>query len=381
MNQSSLINLNFEASLLDILGSIKPNNILIVTGEKSFDNSDIADRLMPLLSGYKVRRYSNFSSNITIEDLNKGIEITKYFLPDIIIAIGGGSVIDMAKQINIFAKHDNFSNIIINDQSKLGEKLCPLIAIPTTTGTGSEETHFAVIYVDKKKYSVASKEMIPEFKIIDSSLSHSMPTKLQATCGFDALSQSVESYWSIKSSDKSRRYSLEAIKLIINNFKKSINGDLDSKRNMAKAANFSGKAINISKTTAAHAISYPLTIHYNIPHGHAVALTLGNFFEINSEFTNEQINESRGDIYLRNIMKDLFNIFDVNNAKECKQYWYKLMKDVGLEIDISKLGIVDEKDIQIILNDVDPVRMSNNPIIISKEVIYNIISNMITKND
>ena len=101
MNQSSLINLNFEASLLDILGSIKPNNILIVTGEKSFDNSDIADRLMPLLSGYNVRRYSNFSSNITIEDLNKGIEITKYFLPDIIIAIGGGSVIDMAKQINI----------------------------------------------------------------------------------------------------------------------------------------------------------------------------------------------------------------------------------------------------------------------------------------
>ena len=208
-----------------------------------------------------------------------------------------------------------------------------------------------------------------------------MPAKLQATCGFDALSQSVESYWSIKSSDKSRRYSLEAIKLIINNFKKSINGDLDSKRNMAKAANFSGKAINISKTTAAHAISYPLTIHYNIPHGHAVALTLGYFFEINSEFTNEQINESRGDIYLRNIMKDLFNIFDVNNAKECKQYWYKLMKDVGLEIDISKLGIVDEKDIQIILNDIDPVRMSNNPIIISKEVIYNIISNMITKND
>ena len=208
MNQSSLVNLNFEASLLDILGSIKPNNILIVTGEKSFDNSDIADRLMPLLSGYKVRRYSNFSSSITIEDLNKGIEITKYFLPDIIIAIGGGSVIDMAKQINIFAKHDNFSNIIINDQSKLGEKLCPLIAIPTTTGTGSEETHFAVIYVDKKKYSVASKEMIPEFKIIDSSLSHSMPTKLQATCGFDALSQSVESYWYIKSSDESRRYSL-----------------------------------------------------------------------------------------------------------------------------------------------------------------------------
>ena len=280
MNQSSLVNLNFEASLLDILGSIKPNNILIVTGEKSFDNSDIADRLMPLLSGYKVRRYSNFSSSITIEDLNKGIEITKYFLPDIIIAIGGGSVIDMAKQINIFAKHDNFSNIIINDQSKLGEKLCPLIAIPTTTGTGSEETHFAVIYVDKKKYSVASKEMIPEFKIIDSSLSHSMPTKLQATCGFDALSQSVESYWSIKSSDESRRYSLEAIKLIINNFKKSINGDLDSKRNMAKAANFSGKAINISKTTAAHAISYPLTIHYNIPHGHAVALTLGYFLKL-----------------------------------------------------------------------------------------------------
>lgn len=381
MIQSSLINHGFEGYLLDILKSIKPNNILVVTGEKSFDDSNIASRLMPLLSEYKVQRYSGFSSNITVEDLNKGIEITRQFMPDIIIAIGGGSVIDMAKQINIFSKHDNIPNIIINNQKKLGDKLCPLVAIPTTTGTGSEETHFAVIYIDKKKYSVANKEMIPEHKIIDSSLSHSMPIKLQASCGFDALSQSVESYWSIKSSEESRRYSMESIKLIIDNFKRSIDGDLDSKNNMAKAANLSGKAINISKTTAAHAISYPLTIHYDIPHGHAVALTLGYFFEINSKFTNEQINEHRGGSYLKNIMKDLFRLFNVNNARECKQYWYKLMKDVGLEINANKLGITDEKDIQRILHDVDPVRISNHPIMISKEIIHNILSSMITKND
>ena len=381
MMKSSLINHGFERYLLDILKSIKPNNILVVTGEKSFDDSNIASRLMPLLSEYKVQRYSGFSSNITVEDLNKGIEITRQFMPDIIIAIGGGSVIDMAKQINIFSKHDNIPNIIINNQKKLGDKLCPLVAIPTTTGTGSEETHFAVIYIDKKKYSVANKEMIPEHKIIDSSLSHSMPIKLQASCGFDALSQSVESYWSIKSSEESRRYSMESIKLIIDNFKRSIDGDLDSKNNMAKAANLSGKAINISKTTAAHAISYPLTIHYDIPHGHAVALTLCYFFEINSKFTNEQINDNRGDNYLNNIMKDLFRLFNVNNARECKQYWYKLMKDVGLEINANKLGITDEKDIQRILHDVDPVRISNHPIMISKEIIHNILSSMITKND
>ena len=220
MIQSSLINHGFEGYLIDILKSIKPNNILVVTGEKSFDDSNIASRLMPLLSEYKVQRYSGFSSNITVEDLNKGIEITRQFMPDIIIAIGGGSVIDMAKQINIFSKHDNIPNIIINNQKKLGDKLCPLVAIPTTTGTGSEETHFAVIYIDKKKYSVANKEMIPEYKIIDSSLSHSMPIKLQASCGFDALSQSVESYWSIKSSEESRRYSMESIKLISDYFKR-----------------------------------------------------------------------------------------------------------------------------------------------------------------
>ena len=77
MNQPTLINHGFEGYLLDILKSIKPNNILIVTGEKSFDDSNIARRFMPLLSDYKVRRYSDFSSNITIKDLNKGIEITK----------------------------------------------------------------------------------------------------------------------------------------------------------------------------------------------------------------------------------------------------------------------------------------------------------------
>ena len=144
---------------------------------------------------------------------------------------------------------------------------------------------------------------------------------------------------------------------------------------MLKAANLSGKAINITRTTAPHAISYPLTIHFKIPHGHAVALTLSKFFEINSQTNKYKINDLRGKTHVDSIMKYIFSLFLASSAKECSKNFNKLMDTIGLERNFNKLGIESKADIKKITDNIDPNRIKNNPVEIDKETVENILNN------
>ena len=125
----------------------------------------------------------------------------------------------------------------------------PLIAIPTTAGTGSESTQFSVIYINKRKYSIDDPKLLPNFVILDSSFLNGSPTELIATTGMDALTQSIESLWSVNSTEQSRGYATEAIKIIRDTLEEAYISGYDSGDSgevMLKAANLSGKAINIT---------------------------------------------------------------------------------------------------------------------------------------
>ena len=148
--------------------------ILLVTGKKSFENSGSEQKLSYYLKNFTVERFCEFEVNPNIKDVITGVDIIKTFKPDIVIAIGGGSVIDIAKLINIFAVHVKNEKEIydfVDKSSSVVKKGLPLIAIPTTSGTGSEATHFAVVYIGNKKYSFAHEYVLPNYSIIDSTLS------------------------------------------------------------------------------------------------------------------------------------------------------------------------------------------------------------------
>jgi alcohol dehydrogenase class IV len=254
----------------------------------------------------------------------------------------------------------------------------PLIAIPTTAGTGSESTQFSVIYINKRKYSIDDPKLLPNFVILDSSFLNGSPTELIATTGMDALTQSIESLWSVNSTEQSRGYATEAIKIIRDTLEEAYISGYDSGDSgevMLKAANLSGKAINITRTTAPHAISYPLTIHFKIPHGHAVALTLSKFFEINSQTNKYKINDLRGKTHVDSIMKYIFSLFLASSAKECSKNFNKLMDTIGLERNFNKLGIESKADIKKITDNIDPNRIKNNPVEIDKKTVENIFNN------
>jgi len=315
--------------LSDIINRFDVKKIFLVTGKKSFFSSGAWDKIEKIVKGVSYTRFV-VSRNPSLRLIDNGIKAFQKFNPDIVIAVGGGSAIDAAKIINVLSYQNDRPEEYIkgkklecNDSDKCAK---PLIAIPTTAGTGSESTHFATIYIEKKKYSLADKHlMLPTISIVDPSLTESLPRYVTATTGLDAICQGIESFWSINSTEESREYAIEAVKIGLENIEKAVNNpDQVSRLNMAKAAHLSGKAINISKTTACHSVSYPLTSYFGVPHGHAVALIMPSFLEFNSLVGEGDCNDIRGLNFVRKRMSEIFSIMGVKHGVEAKEKFGRL---------------------------------------------------------
>jgi len=343
-------------NLKHILKKENSKNIFLVTGKKSFDSCGAKKVLEGLLKDYKVYRFNEFSSNPDIKDIREGYGLFKKSNYDTLISIGGGSVIDVAKAIKLF--HYNNSN----------EKI-PLVAIPTTAGSGSEATYFIVYYKDKEKQSKGDSEItLPDYAICDPQFTLSLPTKIAASTGMDALSQAIESYWCINSTKKSKKFAKESILLLKHNLEASVKTkSLKSKLNVMKATNLAGKAINITKTTACHSISYPITSHFNIPHGHAVGLTLGEMLIYNSEVNEKDCLDSRGVGYVKKTIQELVDLIGVKNVKEAKNRIKNLMNNIGLETRLSELSINKQGMELIVEKGFEPERVKNNPRLLKKQ--------------
>lgn len=282
-----------NSKLLSILSLYKNKRIFVVHGKKSYDScgakkifNDAFEKL-----NCKIYEHSDFSENPKWEEI-KAIQATyNKFNPNLIIAVGGGSVIDTAKLIRFFSS----TNETPENYNKESNVTVPLFVFPTTSGTGSEATHFAVCYVNGKKYSVASKNILPTRVFVDYRFTLKNPAYLTACTGLDALCQAIESFWSVKSTFESRHYAKKAIKLIYPNLLLCVkNQDSKSRDKVSRGSYYAGRAINISFTTAPHAFSYGITSMYGIPHGHAVALSLPYFFEYNSNVNSTNCNDPRG---------------------------------------------------------------------------------------
>lgn len=337
-------------------------NPLLVTGKESYTVCGAKAALEPVLSGMHFAMFDDFSPNPKFEEALRGSVFYEKQQCDSIIAIGGGSTIDIAKAINAFQSHPHQERAITLGKKKLAKPLAPLIAIPTTAGTGSESTNFSVIYVNGKKYSLASPELMPGVAILDASYTDTLPAAITASTGFDALSQSIESYWAKAATAESQSYAAKAIPILLDNITQVTNSPTSTSRdNMLLAANYAGKAINISKTTAPHALSYGITSAFGVPHGHAVALTLGRFFNINEALA---IKMERTD--LLSTLGELYGFLQADSAQKAEEQWYALMLTCGLKISPQELGIRKQSDIELIVNGVNVERLSNHPIALGK---------------
>ena len=332
-------------------------NILIVCGKNSFIKCGAQNLIKQRLHKNNIFYFNEFKKNPKIEDAKVGAKLARELNVTLILAIGGGSSIDTAKLIKIFMHNEGLEEAIaVGSAKNIKIPEVELFAIPTTAGSGSESTHFAVVYIGNDKYSIASPNIIPNTVILDGSLLKTGSQYLKACNVLDALSQAIESIWSVNSTSLSRYYSYEAIPLIIKYGAEYVSGKCKNKvlQEVITASNFAGKAINITKTTAPHAWSYAFTSRYGIPHGHAVWLTLPKIFQIHFNKAKET-----NDLIYSEIL-DLVENLGIKNPEESELYLSKFCKSLGVGIDFEELKI-GFRDREKISREVNLERMKNNP--------------------
>lgn len=240
--------------------------------------------------------FSEYCENPNEKSIQYASEIFAGHKSDIIISVGGGSVIDTAKGV----KWLSGSNV-------------PHVAVPTTAGSGSEATKFSVYYIDGEKHSFDAPELLPEYIIIDSSLLYTLNRTQRMTTLLDALCHSAESLLSVNADNESRRYANNSIRLIGEYYQRYANGDKSVYGLIALASHYAGKAINISKTAAGHAMSYVLTSKYGIKHGQAAAVCLKNIFAVLFE-------ENRLPDNLLSVYRLLLEIYEIAELKTCLSF-------------------------------------------------------------
>ena len=372
--------LGFESinNLKEILSKHNPKNIFLVTGKSSYEKCGAKKAIEPYLENCNVINFYDFEVNPKLKDIEKGIEVFKKNNCDFVIAVGGGSVMDVAKSINVLAANDEKPQEYVDKKINIENRGKTLVAIPTTSGSGSEATRFAVIYINKIKCSLDHEFVVPDYAIVDPHFTMNLPKEITASAGMDALCQAIESYWCINSTDKSKNYAKEAIKLAMSNLSDAVNNPSEQSREaMSKAAHLAGKAINISKTTSCHAVSYPITSYFNVLHGHAVALTLGQMLVYNSSVTKNDLSDKRGVDYVKTTIDEIVNLIGAWNAEEASEKISNLMEEIGLSTKLSRLGIRTNNDINIIIkNGFDPDRVKNNPRKLTEEALREILSNI-----
>lgn len=338
--------------------------ILLVTGKDSFAKCGAKTIFEKILKDQNTIQFSNFFVNPKLHDAIRGAKLAREKKIDIIIGIGGGSVIDMAKLIKaLYLSKDNEIDLI-RGNLRLSDPKIPLIAIPTTAGSGSEATHFAVVYIGEEKYSLASEYLQPNAVVLDGKLVITASRYQKSCSALDAMAQAIESLWAVGSTEESRQFSLTALKLgwqILPDFI-SDNCSPEITQKMLLASNFAGKAINISKTTSAHAWSYALTSKLNIPHGHAVWLTLPQIFEIHAHANESQVIDKRGLEHLQHIIETLSNILKLTHTENYAHQLLSFLQSIEIESDMARLGANTHSIRSLICNLVNLERMQNNPV-------------------
>ena len=250
-------------------------------------------------SGFKKRRWDNFfdnpelvideiSSNPTVNELYHHFKTLKNLDCDTLIAIGGGSVIDATKVFSVMSgvsKDDFF--LYLNDKKKCNKKLFKVIVIPTTSGTGAEVTPFATVWDEqnKRKMSLSSPFLYPDYAIVDPALTLTLNLRTTAITALDALSHSFESLWNVNSNAYTDALSTSNIVTILDNLPNLLHdlSNLDLRNKLSCSSYIAGICISITKTALAHSISYPLTSHLKVPHGLASGIFLPEILKFNNK--------------------------------------------------------------------------------------------------
>lgn len=359
MRQCSLEHHNYKEKLHELFCVGKYSKVFLVCGH-SAEKLDIFQWLHTEMEemGGRVIIFRKFEPNPGYSSVELGINQFISSGCDVIMAVGGGSAIDVAKCVKLGLEMKWVGGQLVRS---VHVNNVPLIAVPTTAGTGSEVTQFAVIYYEGEKQSISHPAIIPEYVVLDENNLRTLTAYQRKVTLLDALSHGIESIWSIHSCDESCEYAERAIRRIVCNMDRYVKG-IGAEKELLIAANEAGKAINFTKTTAAHAMCYKLTSLYGIPHGHAVMLCLPELWEYMCSHMDKCV-DLRGKEFLGGQFERIAACLGRLTVKDSVEFLKQLRKDWDLEFPCEIQG----DEINLLISAVNVERLSCNPVELTKE--------------
>ena len=299
--------------------------------------------------------FSEYHPNPELQDALPAVEMFRKGLCNGIISIGGGSAMDTAKAVKAILYSGNAENAIAGQYREPMDT--PHVAIPGTAGTGAEATQNAVVYLGDRKASLSHPGLRPDGVILDADLLDTLPEYHKKSAALDALSQGIESWWSRSATEDSRVHAYLAVLGVLDNLKAYLAGDPHAAEEMLEASFQSGKAIQITRTTAAHAMSYQLTKQMGLAHGHACMVTLPVLWEKMLDVEN-----------LKELLSDLAMKMRLSDP----QMVPKLLRGIMYDLDMRTPEMPEEETLNKLTLAVDPDRLGNHPAGMTADDIRNV---------
>ena len=335
---------------------------LIVCGGSAV-RSGTLDRLRGYLESEHIESmiFDKVTPNPLTTTAEEGAVTAKNNGCDMVIGLGGGSILDCAKAIAFLAKNDHDINDYIYNRIQ-GEGALPMIAIPTTCGTGSEGNSFAVLTNPENgdKKSLRRNEIIPSVSIIDSELMQTMPAKLLACVGFDALCHSMEAFLSRAGQPMTEYLAYEGMKIITADLVNVCGGDHDDEAwdRLAWASTIGGMVINTAGVTLPHAMEHPLSGLKNITHGRGLAALTPVITEASAGYAPEKYAE-------------ISKLLGGRNEKDCADAMRRFLDRIGLNVRLSEEGVTKDDIAWLTENcfKVSAVSVANHPAVFDADAI------------
>ena len=291
-------------------------------------------------AGMKVDTFTETEGNPSVETVEKATDAFKESGADFIVALGGGSPMDVAKAVGVTAKYGG-SITEYEGGGKVPRDIIPLIAIPTTAGTGSEVTAFSVITDHSRNYklTVFSYKLIPSYAILDAELLTTAPSSVAAACGVDAMVHALEAYISKDASPFSDAMAEKALELIGKNIRAYVadRTNIEAAEGMLVGSLFAGIAFSWARLGDVHAMSHPVSAYFNVPHGVANAILLPVIVEYNA-----LADEGK---YLK-----IYNYIS-KKSTSCEEFTSEMLvaelkalnQALGIPASLSEVGVKEEK--------------------------------------
>ena len=320
--------------LATIIGELAGNKarVFLVTGRRNLRDQGVMERVVNSIGPTRLTLFDTVTPFPSPQLVAAALEACRESSSEVVVAIGGGSAIDVGKIVSVLTSHEGTSPEYLSGERQISHGGIPFIAVPTTSGSSSEVTSGAAVWdwEARRATNLNHPLMFPEVAIVDPELAMSMPSELAAVTGMDAFTSAFESYWSTESEPIADALDLEVIRLFSANLESScIRGDLESRSWCALAATMSGVAYSNSHPNACHGIGTPLSLFWNVSHGQAVGITL----PVLLRWTAPAIADK---------LPALWDALDVKNLEEASGRIVQIMENCGLKTSLHDLGVTSD---------------------------------------